>query len=323
MKLGYIFPGQGSQYIGMGHDLYEHFDLAKEMFHEANNMLGFDIMRLCFFGPIEELTKTKNCQPAVFLVSVVTLRCLEEYFFTKESGGLIKPAITAGLSLGEYASLVAASSISFEDGLLLTRRRGEFMEEASKENEGQMSAIIGLDRDILEEIAGNTGAEIANINSPNQIVIAGSPGVIKKAETMALDRGAKRVMRLNVSGAFHSSLMEPAARKLMLYLKDLTVLKPEITVLSNVNAYYSFFPQEIKANLINQVNRTTLWLDCVKVMIDSGLTSFLEIGCGKRLKGLLRKIDPNLIVYNIENYNDIENLYQELILEEVNHGYAG
>ncbi|MDP8253557.1 MAG: ACP S-malonyltransferase [Candidatus Kaelpia aquatica] len=316
MNLGYIFPGQGSQYIGMGHDLYEHFDLAKEMFHKANDILSFDIMRLCFFGPTDELRKTKNCQPAVFLVSIVALRCLEEYFSAKEARGLIKPTITGGLSLGEYASLVAASSISFEDGLLLTKRRGEFMEEASSQNEGQMSAIIGLDLDSLEDIAKNTGAEIANINSPNQIVIAGSPEAIKRAETMALDRGARRVMRLDVSGAFHSSLMEPAARKLMLYLKDLAVSKPEITVLSNVNAYYSFFPQEIKANLVNQVNRTTLWLDCVRAMINSGLTSFLEIGCGKTLKGLLRKIDPNLVVYNIENYNDIENLYQELILEE-------
>ncbi len=317
MNLGYIFPGQGSQYIGMGHDLYEHFDLAKEMFHQANDILGFDIMRLCFFGPTEELTETKNCQPAVFLVSIVALRCLEEYFSAKDSKDLIKPAITGGLSLGEYASLVAASSISFKDGLLLTKRRGEFMEEASKDNEGEMSAVIGLDRNSLEEIAKSAGAEIANINSPNQIVIAGSPEAIKRAETMALDKGARRVMRLNVSGAFHSSLMEPAARKLMLYLNDLEVLKPEITVLSNVSAYYSFFPQEIKANLVNQVNHTTLWLDCVKTMVDSGTTSFLEIGCGNTLKGLLRKIDPNLIVYNIENYNDIENLYQDLILEEV------
>ena len=316
MSLGYIFPGQGSQYIGMGHDLYEHFNLAKEIFHKANEILGFDIMRLCFFGPIEELTETKNCQPAVFLVSIVALRCLGEYFSAKEASNLIIPSITAGLSLGEYVALVAASSISFEDGLLLTRRRGEFMEQASKDNEGQMSAIIGLDRESLEGIASDTGAEIANINSPNQIVIAGSPGAIKRAEALSLERGARRAMRLNVSGAFHSSLMEPAARKLMLYLKDLDVSKPEITVLSNVNAYYSFFPQEIRANLVNQVNHTTLWLDCVRSMVDSGTTSFLEIGCGKTLKGLLHKIDSNLIVYNIENYNDIENLYQELILEE-------
>lgn len=316
MSLGYIFPGQGSQYIGMGHDLYEHFNLAKEIFHKANEILGFDIMRLCFFGPIEELTETKNCQPAVFLVSIVALRCLGEYFSTKEASNLITPSITAGLSLGEYVSLVAAASISFEDGLLLTRRRGEFMEQASKDNEGQMSAIIGLDRESLEGVVSDAGAEIANINSPNQIVIAGSPKAIKRAEALSLERGARRAMRLNVSGAFHSSLMEPAARKLMLYLKDLDVSKPEITVLSNVNAYYSFFPQEIRANLVNQVNHTTLWLDCVRSMVDSGTTSFLEIGCGKTLKGLLRKIDPNLIVYNIENYNDIENLYQELILEE-------
>ncbi len=310
MNLGYIFPGQGSQYIGMGHDLYEHFDLAKEIFHAANKILGFDIMRLCFFGPIEELTETKNCQPAVFLISIAALRCLEDYFSSKNAKSLIAPAVTAGLSLGEYAALVAASSISFEDGLLLTRKRGEFMEEASRENIGQMSAIIGLDRGILEEVANISGAEIANINSPNQIVIAGCPEAVKRAEALSLERGAKRAMRLNVAGAFHSSLMEPAAKKLMLYLKDLEVSKPKITVLSNVNAYHSFFPQEIRANLVNQVNHTTLWMDSVRAMVDSGTTGFLEIGCGKTLKGILRKIEPNLIVYNIEN------LYQELISEE-------
>ncbi len=320
MKVAYIFPGQGTQYIGMGHDLYENFDIAKEMFHKANEVLKFDIMRLCFFGPSEELTKTENCQVAIFLVSAVASRCMD--FFLKEQfkgeyEHALKPAVTAGLSLGEYASLVAAEAIAFEDALMLVRKRGEFMEEATKTNIGVMSAIIGIGRDILDEICAESAVEIANINTLDQIVIAGRIDAIKKAESLALEKGARKAMRLNVSGAFHSSLMDSAAKKLMLYLNDVTVSRPKFTVVSNVNAYFSFLPQEIKANLVNQVNHTTLWVECVKTMVDIGITTFLEIGPGKTLKGILRKIDSNLRVFNIETFSDIKYFYDELILEEV------
>ncbi|MDP8234325.1 MAG: ACP S-malonyltransferase [Candidatus Saelkia tenebricola] len=320
MRLAYLFPGQGTQFIGMGHDLYENFDIAKEMFHKANEILKFDIMRLCFFGPREELTETKNCQPAVFLVSMITLRCLEKFFAEKlnsQNQNILKPVVTGGLSLGEYASLVAAGAISFEDALMLVRRRGEYMEEATKLNPGIMSAIIGMEKESVIKICKESGAEIANVNSPEQIVISGEAGSVEKAENLARSEGARRVMRLNVSGAFHSSLMTQAAKKLMVYLNDVTVNKTEFTVLSNVNAYFSSLPQEIKANLVNQVNNSTLWLDCIRTMVDLGVTSFLEIGPGKTLKGLLRKIDSNLIVHNIETSQDIENFYNELIIEEV------
>jgi len=320
MRLAYIFPGQGTQYVGMGHDLYENFEIARELFHKANEILKFDIMRLCFFGPSEELTRTRNCQPAVFLVSTVALKCLEEYFRT-QMGNLyyqeLTPVVSAGLSLGEYAALVAADAISFEDALELVRRRGEFMEEACNENPGTMSAIIGLGKEVVEEICEESKAEIANVNSPEQIVIAGRVSCVQKAEELARDKGAKRVIRLNVSGAFHSSLMEPAAKKLMYYLNDINIRRPKFTVVSNVNAYFSFLPQEIKANLVNQINHPTLWVECVKTMVDLGVTAFLEIGPGKTLRGLLRKIDPNLVVFNIETTGDIRSFYEELMLEEV------
>jgi len=320
MRLAYIFPGQGTQYVGMGHDLYENFEIARELFHKANEILKFDIMRLCFFGPPEELTRTRNCQPAVFLVSTVALKCLEEYFRT-QMGNLyyqeLTPAVSAGLSLGEYAALVAADAISFEDALELVRRRGEFMEEACNENPGTMSAIIGLGKEVVEEICEESKAEIANVNSPEQIVIAGRVSCVQKAEELARDKGAKKVIRLNVSGAFHSSLMEPAAKKLMYYLNDINIRRPKFTVVSNVNAYFSFLPQEIKANLVNQINHTTLWVECVKTMVDLGVTAFLEIGPGKTLRGLLRKIDSNLVVFNIETTGDIRSFYEELMLEEV------
>ncbi|MCD6079835.1 MAG: [acyl-carrier-protein] S-malonyltransferase [Candidatus Omnitrophica bacterium 4484_49] len=320
MRLAYIFPGQGTQYVGMGHDLYENFEIARELFHKANEILKFDIMRLCFFGPPEELTRTRNCQPAVFLVSTVALKCLEEYFRT-QMGNLyyqeLTPVVSAGLSLGEYAALVAADAISFEDALELVRRRGEFMEEACNENPGTMSAIIGLGKEVVEEICEESKAEIANVNSPEQIVIAGRVSCVQKAEELARDKGAKRVIRLNVSGAFHSSLMEPAAKKLMYYLNDINIRRPKFTVVSNVNAYFSFLPQEIKANLVNQINHPTLWVECVKTMVDLGVTAFLEIGPGKTLRGLLRKIDPNLVVFNIETTGDIRSFYEELMLEEV------
>jgi len=320
MRLAYIFPGQGTQYVGMGHDLYENFEIARELFHKANEILKFDIMRLCFFGPSEELTRTRNCQPAVFLVSTVALKCLEEYFRT-QMGNLyyqeLTPVVSAGLSLGEYAALVAADAISFEDALELVRRRGEFMEEACNENPGTMSAIIGLGKEVVEEICEESKAEIANVNSPEQIVIAGRVFCVQKAEKLAGDKGAKRVIRLNVSGAFHSSLMEPAAKKLMYYLNDINIRRPKFTVVSNVNAYFSFLPQEIKANLVNQINHPTLWVECVKTMVDLGVTAFLEIGPGKTLRGLLRKIDSNLVVFNIETTGDIRSFYEELMLEEV------
>jgi len=325
MRLGYIFPGQGTQYVGMGHDLYQNFEIACEMFHKANEILKFDIMRLCFFGPPEELTRTRNCQPAVFLISMVALRCLEEYFRSRVGRSysqILKPVVSCGLSLGEYSALVAAGAISFEEALILVRKRGEFMEEACNENPGTMSAIIGMERKKIEEICKESGAEIANINSPDQIVIAGRIENVEKAEELAKVNEAKKVVRLNVAGAFHSSLMEPAAKKLMYYLNDVNIKRPKFTVISNVNAYFSFLPQEIKANLINQITHTTYWVDCVETMIDLGVTAFLEIGPGKTLRGLIRKIDPNIEVFNIETTADIKSFYEELMLEEVPNGNA-
>lgn len=320
MRLAYIFPGQGTQYVGMGHDLYENFEVARSLFHKANEILKFDIMRLCFFGPSEELTRTRNCQPAIFLVSIVALKCLQEYF-KQQIGSFyhqeLNPVVAAGLSLGEYSALVAAEAISFEDALLLVRKRGEFMEEACNENPGTMSAIIGLEKEQVEEICKQTGAEIANINSPEQIVIAGKVSSVEEAENLAREKKARRVIRLNVSGAFHSSLMDSAAKKLTYYLNDVNIDRPKFTVVSNVNAYFSFLPQEIKANLVNQVNHPTLWVECVRTMVDLGVTAFLEIGPGKTLRGLLRKIDPALVVYNIETSADIKSFYEELMLEEV------
>jgi [acyl-carrier-protein] S-malonyltransferase len=280
-------------------------------------------MRLCFFGPASELLRTENAQPAIFLVSVIALKCLEEYFreqLKEEFEQVLKPLASAGLSLGEYAALVAADAISFEDALLVVRRRGELMEESARTNPGAMSAIVGLEMEAVEKISVQTGVEVANVNSVEQIVIAGKLDALQRAEKLAQEAGARRVVRLNVSGAFHSSLMDPAAKKLMVYLKDVVINRPKFSVISNVNAYFSFLPQEIRANLVNQVNHRTLWVECVRTIVDLGATSFLEIGPGKTLKGILRRIDPTLPVYNIETYADIRYFYEELMLEEVKDG---
>lgn len=325
MRLGYIFPGQGVQYVGMGHDFYENFEIARNLFHKANEILGFDIMRLCFFGPIEELTRTENCQPAVFLVSIVALKCLEEYFqmhLGSDYKPILNPLAAAGLSLGEYAALVATASISFEDGLRLVRKRGELMEEAARNNPGAMTSIIGLELPQVEEIAKASGVEIANINSPGQIVVAGKLEGIECVEKLAQKKGAKRVIRLNVSGAFHSSLMNSASKRMMIYLQDVKISPPRYNMISNVNAFFARSSQEVKANLVNQLNHTTLWQDTVEVMVDLGITTFLELGPGKTLKGLLRRIDPTLVVYNIETTVDIKNFYQEYLLEAENGGYS-
>jgi [acyl-carrier-protein] S-malonyltransferase len=321
MRLGYIFPGQGVQYVGMGHDLYENFEIAKQLFQKANEVLKFDITRLCFFGPIEELIKTENCQPAIFLVSVIALKCLEEYFKDRLKQGYknwLNPYAASGLSLGEYAALVATESISFEDGLKLVRERGQLMEESARENKGAMTSIIGLKLAQVEDLARNTGVEIANINSPGQIVVSGRLDAIERAEKLAKEKGVKKVIRLNVAGAFHSSLMDSASKKLMVYLQDLRFSLPKFNLISNVNAFFARSAQEIKANLVNQLNHATLWEDTVHVMVDSGITTFLELGPGKTLKGLLRRIDPMLLVYNIETSVDIKNFYQELVVEEEN-----
>lgn len=299
MSTAYIFPGQGAQYVGMGKDLYDKFERARHIFETANKILGFDIAKLCFEGPKEELIKTEVSQPAILTTSIAALEALKENRMRSQASA------AAGLSLGEYSALVAAESISFEDAVLLVRRRGEFMEEASRANPGKMASIIGLDKAAVEEICKDSNVEIANLNCPGQIVISGKVADIDRAMTLAKEKGAKRCIVLDVSGPFHSSLMADAGRKLSAVLDKIKISAPKIPVVANVSADCPKSPDDIKRSLVEQVAHTTRWHDSILQMKKLGINTFLEIGPGDTLKGLLRRIDAGLAVYNICKEQDI------------------
>lgn len=306
-KVAYIFPGQGAQYVGMGKDFYQNVPQAKETFDRADRVLGFDLSDLIFQGPIEELTKTVNCQAATFTVSLAALGALQEVPIA------LDVKYTAGLSLGEYTALVAAGALDFEQGLRLVRMRAEYMEEAARENPGGMVSLIGLSQEAVRKICAQAKVEIANLNCPGQIVISGSLAALEEAKELACANGAKRVIALKVSGAFHSSLMEPARAKLTKALEKVEVRPPKISVISNVTAGEESSPQEIKDNLARQVSSGTRWEDSINFISTCGIRKFIEIGPGKVLSGLLRKINAELLADNIETVEDLENFRKECL----------
>jgi [acyl-carrier-protein] S-malonyltransferase len=296
--VGYLFAGQGSQYVGMGKDLFESFPEAKAVFDKADKVLGFPISDLCFNGPLEELTKTNNCQPAIVTMSIA---CWQAYQTRHPQAD----GYMAGLSLGEYSALVAAGALNFEDAVYLVRRRGQFMEEEAIKRPGKMLSIIGLDLAQVKEICAEVQSEVANINCPGQIVISGSPDSIQSAQLLAKEKGAKLAVVLEVSGAFHSSFMQGASLKLAKDLEKITITAPKFPVVCNVTAKPVLNPDEIKQNLIRQVCASVLWEDSMKLVLIKGITNFIEFGPGKVLKGLMRRIDSNAQVINIEKSVDI------------------
>ena len=296
--VGYLFAGQGSQYVGMGKDLYTAFPESKAVFDKADKVLGFSLSHLCFNGPQEELTKTNNCQPAIVVMSIA---CWQAY----KTKNPQLDGYMAGLSLGEYSALVAAEALNFEDAIFLVRRRGEFMEETAAKQPGKMLSIIGLDLAKVKEICFEANAEIANINCPGQIVISGAGQAIEKAQALAEAQGAKLAVILEVSGAFHSSFMQEAALKLAKELEKINITEPKFPVISNVTAKPVTSLEEIKQNLIRQVYASVLWEDSMRLILSKGVSSFIEFGPGKVLKGLMRRIDSNAQVVNIEKEGDV------------------
>lgn len=285
----FVFPGQGAQFVGMGKDLYDNNETAREMFEKANEILGFRITDIMFAGTDEELKQTKVTQPAIFLHSVILAKTLGEEF---------TPDMVAGHSLGEFSALVAAGALSFEDGLRLVSARAQAMQKACELKPSTMAAVLALPDEKVEEIcAGIDGVVVcANYNCPGQIVISGEVEAIDKACEQMLAAGAKRALKLKVGGAFHSPCMEPARAELAEAIERTNVAKPVCPVYQNVDALPHTDPAEIKANLVAQLTAPVRWTQTVKNMIADGATEFVELGPGKVLQGLVSKIDRTMEV---------------------------
>jgi len=303
-KVAHVFPGQGSQSIGMGLDLYKGYPSAKEVFDEADASLGFPLSHLCFEGPEEELTKTHNVQPAILVVSIACLKALQD----ASRGNFPSPAFIAGHSLGEYTALVVAGALGLADAVLLVRERGRLMYEAGLKNPGGMLAVIGLDEETVKGISLHSRTEISNINCPGQIVISGAIEALAEANKLAKARGARALIPLKVSGAFHSALMEPVLAEFSKIVSNARFQPPVIPVISNVTARPLTEANSIKEELVKQLRNCIQWQGSVEYMMHSGVTTFYEIGPGRVLGGLIRRINSELQIFNISGIEDIAQL---------------
>jgi [acyl-carrier-protein] S-malonyltransferase len=300
-KVAYVFPGQGSQSTGMGLDLYNTYTSAREVFDEADASLGFSLSRLCFEGPEEELTKTHNVQPAILVVSIACLKALE----TAAIADLPSPAFMAGHSLGEYTALVAAGALVLADAVVLVRERGRLMYEAGLKNPGSMLAVIGANEETVKDVCLQTGTEISNINCPGQIVISGAVQALAEANRLGKTKGARAVIPLKVSGAFHSALMEPVTAEFSKIVANVRFRSPDIPVISNVTAQPLTDVDSIKEELVKQLRNCIQWQGSVEYMVRSGVATFYEIGPGRVLSGLIRRINSEVQIFNMSGIEDI------------------
>jgi len=299
-KTALLFAGQGAQFVGMGRDLAEAHSRARDLFEQANEILGYDLARICFEGPEAELTRTENAQPAIYLTSWVALELLREQLpdLTFEAA--------AGLSLGEFTALAAGEAMSFEDGLNVVRLRGRFMQEACDATSGGMAAIIGLEEKETRSVCASADVEIANLNCPGQIVISGELEKISRACELAKERGAKRAIPLSVAGAYHSRLMVGATEKLGEVLANTEISMPSVPVIANVDGHPHGGSEDIRRRLVAQVTGSVLFEQSIRNLIANGFTRFIELGPGTALTGFLRRIDKTVEVHNVGDCNSLE-----------------
>ncbi len=309
-KIAFVFPGQGAQYVGMGKDFFENFSIAKSIFDEASNEINTDMEKLCFEGPEHELMKTENTQPAILTTSIAMLKVLENEGFDC--------SITAGLSLGEYASLVKSKVLSFKDAVRLVKNRGKYMQEEVPMGVGTMAAILGLDREQLQLCIENTKqygiVEAANYNSPGQIVISGEVKAVEAAVKMAVDLGAKKAVILPVSAPFHCSLLRGAGEKLKKDLELLEINDPQVPIVTNVEAAILSSRIKVIPSLVQQISKSVLWEDSISLMLNEGVDHFIEIGPGNALSSFIKRIaktkEKKVKTYNVEDVNSFKELLQ-------------
>ena len=297
VKVAYVFPGQESKQVGMGLDLYVHYNSAREVFDEVDRTLGFPLSRLCFEGPEEDLNQTINIQAAVLTVSVACLRAAEEI----SEHTLPTPALVAGHGSGEYAALVAANVMQLSDAVRLIRERGRLMNEAGRRKPGGMMTIMDIDKDTVDGICLTTGVEISNINAPDNIVVSGDDVRLAKAKRLAQVKGARRIVPVRVSGAFYSSLMDPALEGMINAVSQFKYETPMVPVVANVTAQPMTTVEAIKEELISQIIHAVKWQQSVETMLARGITTFFEVGPGDILTKYIKRISPGALTFNISN----------------------
>ncbi|WP_100403075.1 ACP S-malonyltransferase [Bacillus sp. FJAT-42315] len=308
-KIAFVFPGQGSQVVGMGQSLADQHEGIRQLFVKADERLGFSLSDIIFHGPQEKLTLTMNAQPALLATSMAVLQR-----FAKEE---IVPDYVAGHSLGEYTALTAAGALSFEDAVYAVHKRGQFMEQAVPAGEGTMAAVLGMERSLLQQVVDEVTANghavgLANLNCPGQVVISGTKTGVEQASERAKEKGAKRVLPLNVSGPFHSSLMKPATKQLEEVLNEIELSDSQVPVMANVDAKVVQQADEIKQKLLQQLYSPVLWEDSVEALIEEGVDTFIEIGPGKVLSGLIKKINRQVRTFAVQDEESIQTVAAQL-----------
>ena len=312
-KIVFVFPGQGAQYVGMGKEIVENYEIANEVFEQASEAIGYDMKKMCFEGPEEELMKTENTQPAILTTCIAIAKVIEQ------KG--INPDVSAGLSLGEYASLVMADVIDFKEAVGLVKKRGAYMQDAVAAGVGTMAAILGMERkdleDVLEQAKKDGIVEAANFNCPGQIVISGEIKAVEKACELAIEKGAKKAVKLPVSAPFHCSMLKSAGEKLDKELDKVSINQLKVPVISNVSADYYAGKESVKEMLVSQVSSSVLWEDSVLKMIEDGVDTFIEIGPGKSLSQFIKKISrkekKKVNIYNVEDMKSLNKMVDELV----------